>query len=238
MHRAIVTGGTRGAGRAVATAIAAAGGSVMITGLDRARLDAAVREIGASVGETSRVRGLVADVRDRSAVDAVVAETVRAFGGVDVLVNNAAVGVFGPVASITDEDWHRVLDTNLNGPFYCTRAVIPELRRAGGGWVISIASLAAKHPFPRGAAYCASKAALVAFSESLMEEVRFENIRVAVVLPGSIATEFNGHPVRPEDDWKLAPGDIADVVMDLLRHPARSMPTRVEVRPSKPPKKA
>jgi len=238
MHRAIVTGGTRGAGRAVATAIAAAGGSVMITGLDRARLDAAVREIGQSVGDASRIRGTIADVRDRTAVDAVVSDTVRAFGGVDVLVNNAAVGVFGPVASIADEDWHRVLDTNLNGPFYCTRAVIPELRRAGGGWVISIASLAAKHPFPRGAAYCASKAALVAFSESLMEEVRFENIRVAVVLPGSIATEFNGHPVRPEDDWKLAPDDIANVVMDLLRHPSRSMPTRVEVRPSKPPKKA
>lgn len=238
MHRAIVTGGTRGAGRAVAAGIVAAGGRVMITGRDRARLDAAVREIGKAAGDPSRVCGTVADVRDRTAVDAMIADAVRAFGGVDVLVNNAAVGLSGPVASTSDEDWHRVFDTNLNGPFYCTRAVIPELRRAGGGWVISIASLAAKHPFPRGAAYCASKAALVAFSESLMEEVRFENIRVAVILPGSIATEFNGHPVRPEDDWKLAPDDIAEVVLDLLRHPTRSMPTRVEVRPSRPPKKA
>ena len=237
MHRAVVTGGTRGAGRGVAKAIAASGGQVMITGLDRARLEEAVRAIGADAGDPSRVRGIVADVRDSSAVEAAVAEAVRAFGGLDVLVNNAGVGVFEPVATTTNEDWHRVLDTNLNGPFYCARAVIPELRRGGGGWIISIASLAAKHPFPRGAAYCASKAALVAFSESLMEELRFDNIRVGVVLPGSIATEFNG-PLRPEHHWKLSPDDIAEVVMDLLRHPAHSMPSLVEVRPLKPPKKA
>jgi short-subunit dehydrogenase len=111
------------------------------------------------------------------------------------------------------------------------------LRRSGGGWIINIASLAGRNYFAGGAAYCASKAGLIAFSESVMQEVREHDIRVSVVMPGSVATEFNDHTPGEADAWKLSPDDVAQVVMDLLAHPARSLPSKVEMRPSKPPKK-
>ncbi len=236
MHRAIVTGGTRGIGLAIAQAIAGSGSHVMVTGRDHAQVDAAVQEIGATAGsDPSRVAGTAVDVRDRAGVTALVADTVTRFGGLDVLVNNAGVGAFAEVAAMSDEDWARVIDTNLTGVFYCTRAAIPALKQAGGGWIINIASLSARNPFPGGAAYCSSKAALVAFTEALMQEVRFDGIRASVVLPGSVATEFSGGSTAV--DWKLAPDDVAEVVMDLLRHPGRSLPSRVEIRPSQPKKR-
>ena len=232
MRRAIVTGGTRGIGRAIARAILADGGAVTIAGVNQQRLDIAVRSLSAEIGDADRVAGVAVDVRDRAAVDRMVADAARRFGGLDLLVNNAGVGVFGEIASTTDEDWSRVIDTNLTGAFYCTRAAIPELRASGGGWVINIASLAGRNYFPGGAAYCASKAALIAFSEALMQEVRFDNIRVSVIMPGSVATEFSGP--ASDDSWKLAPDDVAAVVMDLMRHPGRSLPSKVEIRPSQP----
>jgi 3-oxoacyl-[acyl-carrier protein] reductase len=235
MSSAIVTGGTRGSGFAVAKALLAGGSRVVVTGLDRARLDEAVRTL--AVGrDPSQVAGAVADVRSRAAVDALVAETARRFGKVDTLVNNAGVGAFADVASMTDGDWARVIDTNLTGAFYCSRAVIPEMKRAGGGWIINIASLAGRNYFPGGAAYCASKAGLIAFSEALMQEVRFDNIRVSVVMPGSVATEFSGARPGSDDSWKLTPEDVAEAVCDLLRHPGRSLPSKVEIRPAKPKK--
>jgi NAD(P)-dependent dehydrogenase (short-subunit alcohol dehydrogenase family) len=232
MRRAIVTGGTRGIGRAIAKAILSDGGSVLVTGLNSQRLEIAVRSLGAEIGDANRVAGLAVDVRDRGAVDQMVEDAVRRFGGLDVLVNNAGIGVFGEAASMSDEDWDRVIDTNLTGAFYCTRAAIPALRAAGGGWIVSIASLAGRNYFPGGAAYCASKAALIAFSEVVMQEVRFDNIRVSVVMPGSVATEFSG-PVS-DDSWKLSPDDVAQTVMDLLRHAGRSLPSKVEIRPAQP----
>jgi NAD(P)-dependent dehydrogenase (short-subunit alcohol dehydrogenase family) len=234
MGRTIVTGGTRGIGRAVAGALAADGGQVMITGRDRTRVDEAVAALGREIGDDSRVAGLQCDVRDRTSVDALVADTVRRFGGLDALVNNAGVGVFADVATLTDDDWAQVIDTNLTGVFYASRAVLPELRKAGGGWIINIASLAGRNYFPGGAAYCASKAGLVAFTESLMQEVRFDGIRVSVVMPGSVATHFSGSVPTDDDAWKLTSEDVALVVTDLLRHPGRSLPSKVEIRPSQP----
>jgi 3-oxoacyl-[acyl-carrier protein] reductase len=231
-HRALITGGTRGIGRGIAEAILAAGGRVMITGRTKAGVESAVRAL-ADAADASRVAGVVADVRDRVACDRAVAETVARFGGLDVLVNNAGIAAFAPIASMTDDEWSRTIDTNLTGVFYCTRAAVPELRRSGGGWIINIASLAGRNYFATAGAYCASKAGLVAFSEALMLEVRDQDIRVSVVMPGSVATELSGHAVGPNDGWKLAPADIAEVVMDLLRHPARSLPSKIEIRPAK-----
>jgi len=205
----------------------------MITGLDQARLQSAVADLTA--GAEGRVAGRAVDVRDRASVDGLVAETVRLFGSVNVLVNNAGVGAFGDLAAMTDEDWSRVIDTNLTGAFYCTRAVIPAMKKAGGGWIINIASLAGRNYFPQGAAYCASKAGLVAMSESVMQEVRHDGIRVSVIMPGSVATDF-GRGSTGDDSWKLTGDDVAEVVMDLLRHPARSLPSKIEMRPSRPPK--
>ncbi len=236
MSRAIVTGGTRGIGFAVAKAIAAAGGRVMITGRKQADIDRAVRELSSAGVDSGAVAGAAVDVRDRQAIDALVADTSTRFGGLDLLVNNAGVGHFADVASMSDADWDQTIATNLTGVFYCTRAVIPAMRKSGGGWIVNIASLAGRNYFPRGAAYCASKAGLVAFSESLMQEVRYDNIRVSVVMPGSVATEFGGDVPTADDDWKLSADDVAEVITDLLRHPKRSLPSKIEIRPSQPKK--
>jgi len=235
MHRSLVTGGTRGIGRAIASALLQAGGCVMITGRNAESVERAVGELAAESGDPARVAGLGVDVRDRAGVDGLVAETVRRFGGLDVVVNNAGVGVFGNIESMNDDDWRLMIDTNVTGPFFVTRAAIPALRASGGGWIINIASLAGRNYFPQGGGYCATKAALIAFTESVMQEVRHDGIRVSVIMPGSVATEFSGH--RSDDDsWKLSGDDVAEVVMDLLRHPGRSLPSRIEIRPSRPKK--
>ena len=230
---AIVTGGSKGIGMAIARAIAERGGQVTIT----ARSEAELRNAARSLGD-ARVHAVRADVRDPADADRVVAETVRRFGGLDVLVNNAGVGRFASVAEMSVDDWRTVIETNLSGVFYCTRAALPELRRRGGGFIINISSLAGKNAFAGGAAYCASKAGLDQFSEALMQEVRHDNIRVSYVMPGSVATGFSGGSGGAgTDDWKLAPADVAKVVVDLLDHDARSLPSRVELRPSRPPRK-
>jgi short-subunit dehydrogenase len=127
------------------------------------------------------------------------------------------------------------MQTNLDGVFYCCHAAIPHLRRRGGGWIINISSLASKNPFTGAGAYCASKAGLNAFSEVLMQEVRHDNIRVSYILPGSVATGFASRGDQGSGEWKLTPEDVAQVVVDLIAHPARSLPSRVELRPSRPP---
>jgi NAD(P)-dependent dehydrogenase (short-subunit alcohol dehydrogenase family) len=233
MRRSIVTGGSRGIGLAIARGLLDEGGQVVITGRDRARVSEAVATLAAS-GAGDRIAGEAVDVRHRKAVDKLVAETSRRFGGLDVVINNAGVAVFSNLETMSDEDWAAMIETNVTGPFYVTRAAIPALRRSGGGWIINIASLAGRNYFPGGGAYCGSKAALIAMSESVMQEVRDDNIRVSVVMPGSVATEFTGP--RVDDDWKLDADDVAEVVMDLLRHPSRSLPSRVEIRPSRPRK--
>jgi 3-oxoacyl-[acyl-carrier protein] reductase len=225
---ALVTGGSKGIGLAIAHALTAAGASVVITGRDQAALDRAVEGAGASI------RGVRADVQNHADASRAVDEVLKAFGGLDILVNNAGVAAFSNVADMAIADWERTIQTNLSGVFYCCHAAIPQLRLRGGGWIISVSSLASKNAFAGGAAYCATKAGLNAFSEALMQEVRYDNIRVSCILPGSVATGFGGRDVGA--DWKLAPEDVAEVVIDLLEHPARSLPSRVELRPSRPRK--
>jgi NAD(P)-dependent dehydrogenase (short-subunit alcohol dehydrogenase family) len=227
---AIVTGGSRGIGFAIAQMFRAHGASVAITGRGRADLDSARERIG---GETLPVE---ADMRDPDAVARGVQSVVDRFGGLDVLINNAGVGTFGNAADLSIADWQAVLDTNLSGVFYCCHAAIPHMRRRGGGWIINISSLAGKNPFVGGTAYCASKAGLNAFSEALMQEVRYDGIRVSYVMPGSVATGFGGRGAPGKADWKIQPEDVAEIVLDLIRMPARSLPSRVELRPSQPQK--
>lgn len=230
---ALVTGGTKGIGFAIAEAMLTAGGKVMITGRDEARVKQALTSLAKSCAPGAAVIGAAVDVRNREGLEAAIDRAAATFGTLDTLINNAGVGMFVDVENMTDEAWHQVIDTNLTGVFYATRAAIPHLKRAGGGWIINMASLAGRNYFANAAAYCASKAGLVAFSEAVMLEVRNDNIRVSVVMPGSVATEFS-HPTKSEDEsWKLTAEDIAEVVMDLLRHPKRSLPSKVEIRPSK-----
>jgi len=227
---AMVTGGSRGIGFAIAEALTAHGATAVITGRNSKDLDAARQKLG---GQTLAVE---ADVRKPEDVARAFQEAVARFGGLDVLVNNAGVGAFANVADMSVGAWQSVLETNLGGVFYCCHEALPHLRRRGGGWIINISSLASKNPFPGAAAYSASKAGLNAFSEALMQEVRYDNIRVSYVLPGSVATGFGGRGPAGEADWKVQPEDVAQVVIDLLLMPARSLPSRVELRPSRPKK--
>jgi 3-oxoacyl-[acyl-carrier protein] reductase len=232
--RAIVTGGSRGIGFAIARALLAAGGQVVITGRDQAQLQQARQALlGHGPADGDRVVTSVADVRDRGAVDRMVADAASRFGGLDVLVNNAGVGAFATVETLSDGQWSSVIDTNLTGAFHCARAAIPVLKRAGGGWIINIASLAGKNFHPESSVYSASKAGLIAFSECLMQEVRYDGIRVAAICPGSVATNFMRRSAG-SDDWKMTGDDVADVVMGLLRHPSRSLPSLIEMRPAQP----
>jgi 3-oxoacyl-[acyl-carrier protein] reductase len=232
----LVTGGSRGIGYAIAEALLARGDAVGISGTSAHGVERAAATLAAHPEASDRVLPIVSDVRDRASVDAALAAIAQRFGGLDVLVNNAGVGMHGPVAELSDEAWHRVIGTNLTGAFHCCRAAIPHLRRRGGGWIINISSLASTSPFAGGAVYSASKAALNAFSDALMQELRHENIRVSCVLPGSVATGFSGRSAASDSDWRLQPHDIAQVVVDLLDFAGRSLPSRVEIRPSRPQK--
>jgi len=227
---AVVTGGSRGIGLAIATALIARGAHVVITGRDQRHLDAAVARF--APGSIAAVR---ADVAKPDEAATAMTAAVDRFRGLDVLVNNAGVGRFANVADMTVAEWQNVIDTNLSGVFFSCAAALPHLKRRGAGWIINISSLAGKNPFVGGAAYCASKAGLNAFSEALMQEVRHDNIRVSYIMPGSVATEF-GRGGGAQAEWKIAPEDIADVVVDLVTFPPRSLPSRIEIRPSRPPK--
>ncbi len=226
----LVTGGTRGIGLAVARALLEHGDHVAITGTSADGVQRAAAGLG------TEVLALECDVRHAASVEAAFHAVEERFGGLDVLINNAGVGVGVPVADLSHEEWDRIIGTNLTGVFHCCKAAIPRMRRRGGGWIISVSSLASKNPFVGGAAYSASKAGLNAFCEALMQEVRYDNIRVSYVLPGSVATGFSGRAAGDGDDWKLLPEDVAAVIVDLLAHPARSLPSRVEIRPSRPRK--
>jgi NAD(P)-dependent dehydrogenase (short-subunit alcohol dehydrogenase family) len=232
---AVVTGGSRGIGLAVARSLLEQGMRVAITATSDDRLRAAAAALGAVAGSDS-VLTLRADVRQYDQVEGALSETVRRWGGLDILVNNAGVGVFRSVADMTLDEWRQILETNVSGVFHGCRAAVPHLRTRGGGWIINVSSLSGTNPFPDGAAYCASKAAVNAFSEAFMQEVRHDGIRVAYVMPGSVRTDFAGHGAAGAE-WKLAPEDVAQVVADLVAFPPRSLPSRVEIRPSQPPRK-
>jgi len=230
---AIVTGGTKGIGRGIAEALLREGVSVCIT----ARIDREIDEAVKSLRVLGQVSGLKADVRVYEQVKTLIDHTVKELGGIDILINNAGVGIFETVESTSPEDFRAVLETNLFGVFYCCHAVIPEMKQRGGGYIINISSLAGANPHPRMAAYNASKFGLNGFSEALMQEVRHDHIKVSYIMPGSVNTEFGGDSPSDEKSWQLTPKDIAQVVIDLLHHDDRSLPSRVEIRPSKPPKK-
>jgi NAD(P)-dependent dehydrogenase (short-subunit alcohol dehydrogenase family) len=227
---AVVTGGSRGIGRALAAALAAEGATVVLTARAAEAAERAAREIGHGAV------GIACDVRHHDQVARLFERVASTAGGTDVLINNAGIGIFGPAADMSPDDWRAVIETNLNGPFYCCREAIPQMRRRGGGDIVNISSLAGKNPFADGAAYNASKFGLIGFSEALMQEVRHDRIRVSYVMPGSVATGFAGHAVE-DDAWRIAPEDVARVVLDLLAFPERSLPSRIELRPSRPPRK-
>lgn len=230
---AIVTGGTKGIGRGIAEALLREGVAVCIS----ARVQSEIDEAAKSLSPLGQVTGFKVDVRVFEEVKALIDYTVKELGGLDILINNAGIGIFETVERTSPEDFRAVLETNLFGTFYCCHEVIPRMKQRGGGYIINISSLAGANPHPRMAAYNASKFGLNGFSEALMQEVRHNNIKVSYIMPGSVNTEFGGDGPSDEKSWQLTPEDIARVVIDLLHHDERSLPSRVEIRPSKPPKK-
>jgi 3-oxoacyl-[acyl-carrier protein] reductase len=234
---AIVTGGSRGIGRAIVEALAGEGWRVFLCSRTRRSVEQALAELAGRFGD--RIEGRAVDVRREEPVAEFVGWVRERAGRLDCLVNNAGLGVFGPVDSLSGDEWREVIETNLSGPFYFLRAAAPALKERGG-WVINIASLAGKNPFAGGAAYNASKFGLVGFSEAAMLDLRHHGVRVAAILPGSVDTGF-GHPGggssgKRDQSWRLAPEDVARAVLDFLAYPDRALPSLLELRPSRPPK--
>lgn len=231
---AFVTGGSKGIGFGIAQALVSRGVHVVITGRGEADLEAAKQRLQAGPGQVDTV---AVDVRDHAAVAAAIASTVARHGGLDIVVNNAGIGTFVTVADMTPEQWAGVIDTNVTGVFNVCHAALPELKKRGGGYIVNISSLAGKNAFVGAGAYCASKAALNQFAEVLNQEVRHDNIKVTTIAPGSVATAFGGGDEAKGSEWKIASADIGDMVVDLLELDTRSLPSYIELRPSKPPKK-
>jgi 3-oxoacyl-[acyl-carrier protein] reductase len=228
----LVTGATRGIGRAIAKMLLEEGAQVAICGREQSSVDQAVTELHAQTG--GKVAGTAADVRNHNDVAELFQFVDTHFGGLDVLVNNAGVGVFQSVSDFSVRDWQLIVETNLSGVFYCCREAFPRFQKRGGGYIVNISSLAGKNAFAGGAAYNASKFGLNGFSEAMMLDKRKDNVRVSYIMPGSVATEFGGPGTDSGTDWKIHSEDIAEIVRTLLRMPERTLISRVEVRPSKP----
>ena len=225
---ALVTGGSSGIALAIARMLREEGFALTLASRTPEKVEAAAADLGAEA--------VACDVSKPEDCARVVAEHVERHGGLDVLVNSAGIGIAARIEDAQLRHIDRQLNINLRGLVLVTQAAIPHLRQRGGGWIVNVSSLASKNPFAGGAAYCASKAGVNAFSEALMQELRFDNIRVTYVLPGSVATGFSGREPAAGADWKLRPEDVAQAIADVLNHPARSLPSRIEIRPSRPMK--
>lgn len=231
---AVVTGGTKGIGFAIAESLLKAGAKVFICARKKSELKRALERLSAS----GQVNGEICDVRSETQVKMMLDEAARVFGGVDILINNAGVGFMGKtVEEMSPDDFRQTLETNLFGVFYGCHYAIPLMKKRKGGYIINISSLAGQNAHPRMAAYNASKFGVNGFSEALMQEVRHDNIKVSCICPGSVNTYFGGDTPDGEKSWQLQPGDIARTVLDLLNMNDRALPSKIEIRPSKPPKK-
>ncbi len=231
---ALITGGSKGIGYGIAESLIKEGVNVAFTGRKVADVDNAAQQL-AHFGPGKAI-GLVADVRDFEAQKAVVAKTLETFGRLDVLIANAGVGHFAPITSLSPEQWQETIDTNLTGVFYSVKAALDPLV-AAQGYFISIASLAGTNFFANASAYNASKFGLVGFTQAVMLDLREAGVKCSTIMPGSVATYFNNHQPSEADAWKIQPEDLGQMVVDLLKMNPRTLPSKIEVRPSQVPKK-
>jgi len=228
---AIVTGASRGIGLAIAEELARLGSRVVLLARHSQELEKAVERIRRQgAGATA----LACDVQSSTQVQATFAKILAQFGRVDVLVNNAGVGTFGSVQEIADADWDAVINTNLRGAFYCSKAVIPQMLRQRSGHIINIASLAGKNGFAGGSVYCASKFGLLGLTYSMAEDLRAYGIRVSAICPGSVLTEFSPHAGK-DPKRMLRPEDVAGVVRFLVQQAEQSFVSEVLIRPTQKP---
>jgi 3-oxoacyl-[acyl-carrier protein] reductase len=233
--RAIITGGSKGIGLAIARSLCAEGARMLICGREQSALDQALATLSGSANGGDAF-ATIADVSSYENVQRLFRAADEKLGGLDLLINNAGFGIFRATSELTVQEWDSTIATNLSGAFYCSKESLSRFKTSGGGHIINLSSLAGKNPFAGGAAYNASKFGMNGFSEAMMLDHRADNVRVSYVMPGSVDTEFSGKPSAEKSSWKIAPEDIAEIVMGILKMPARTLISRVEVRPSVPKK--
>jgi hypothetical protein len=233
---ALITGGTKGIGRGIAESLLKLGMNVAITSRTRESAEKAAEELNSAHKGDGEVIGVEADVRNYESQQEAVKQTLDKWGSLDVLVANAGLGHFGNIEDLTIDQWDETINTNLTGVFYSVKAALKALKESQG-YIFTISSLAGTNFFAGGSAYNASKFGLTGFSQALMLDVRDHGIKVSTIMPGSVATHFNDHEPSSADDWKIQSEDLGQLVSDLLQMHPRTLPSKVEVRPSKPPKK-
>lgn len=229
---AFITGGSKGIGYGVAEALLNQGFKVAIT----SRSLEAAREAAKELESKGEIIGLEADVRNYESQQKAVQSAVDKFGKIDLLVANAGVGKFNSIEDMTPEEWNATIETNLTGVFYSVKSTLSELVKTEG-YIVTISSLAGTNYFAGGAAYNASKFGLTGFSQAVMLDLRQKGVKVSTIMPGSVATHFNGHTPSDEDAWKIQKEDIGELVVNLMKMNPRTLPSKIEVRPSQPPKK-
>jgi NAD(P)-dependent dehydrogenase (short-subunit alcohol dehydrogenase family) len=227
---AYITGGTKGIGYGIAKALLEKGMKVAITGRS---LESAVKAADALSKDAANILALESDVSSLASEQQAIAATIKHFGQLDVLVANAGIGHFGSIENLTEQQWKETLDTNLTGVFNSVKASIESLKHTNG-YIITIASLAGTNFFENGSAYNASKFGLVGFTQAVMLDLRKYGIKVTTIMPGSVATHFNNHVPNDADAWKIQPEDIGELVVDILQMNPRTLPSKIEIRPSMP----
>lgn len=234
MKSALITGGSKGIGYGIAEVLVKEGWHVGVTGRNQKQVNESAEKL--NLLQKNSAIGIVADVRDFAQQQAAVDKTIQTFGQLDVLVANAGLGHFGSIETLSADQWHQTIDTNLTGVFYSIKASLEALKKSKG-YIITIGSLAGTNFFAGASAYNASKFGLLGFTQAVMLDVRALGIKVSTIMPGSVATEFNDHVPSDKDSWKIQPEDIGKLVLDLLTMNPRTLPSKIEVRPSLPPGK-
>lgn len=224
---ALITGGSKGIGLGIANALHECGVKIALTSRSKEAAQQAAKSVA------SDAIGLEADVRSRASMDAAVAATVEAFGQIDYVIANAGLGHFASIVDLTEEQWNETIDTNLTGVFHTIKATLEELKKSKG-YIITISSLAGTNFFPTASAYNASKFGLTGFTQAVMLDLRNLGINVSTIMPGSVSTNFNNHEPSDADAWKIQPEDIGEIVVDLFKMNPRTLPSKIEVRPSRP----
>ena len=228
---ALVTGGSKGIGYGIAEVLIREGIRVAITSRSQENADEATAALNKI--KEGYAMGIASDVRDLDSQQKAVDAVVQQWGRLDYMVANAGIGHFAPLQDLSPDQWHETIDINVTGVFNSAKASVPALKETQG-YFITIASLAGTNFFAGGTAYNASKFAVVGFTQAMMLDVRNDGIKVTTIMPGSVATYFNGHEPSEKDAWKIQPEDIGQIVLDLIRMPARTLPSKVEVRPTMP----
>jgi len=234
MKTAFITGGSKGIGYGIAATLVKEGWKVAITGRKAKAVEDAVANL--NLIKKGTAIGFVADVSNFDQQKEAVEKTLRTFGQIDALIANAGVGFFGSIETLEPKHWHQTIDTNLTGVFYSVKACYEALKKSKG-YIITMGSLAGSNFFAGGSSYNASKFGLLGFTQAVMLDARAHQIKVSTIMPGSVATNFNDHTPSAQDAWKIQPEDIGKIVFDLLTMNPRTLPSKIEVRPTLPPGK-